>query len=75
VIALGVTLLGQGLLGYSVVKAQVLSPGVGALLGLGTLGFLRGNFEDASIFLFIPFGVAWLWLGYLMAGDDDEDDF
>lgn len=65
-IAMATVLLGMLLLGASIVRAGVLPRAAGGLLILGILAFFVGNFEDASIWVFLLFGAAWVWLGYAL---------
>ena len=64
--AFAVFFVGLLLLGVSIIRAAVLPRAAGGLLILGILAFFIGNFEDASIWLFLLFGAAWVWLGYAL---------
>jgi hypothetical protein len=52
------------LFGITTLVAGVLPREAAALLILGTLLLLVFNFGDTRIWLGVPFGLAWLWLGY-----------
>lgn len=64
--------VGLLLLGVSIIRAAVLPRAAGRLLILGILAFFMGNFEDASIWLFLLFGAAWVWLGYAQWSDNTD---
>jgi hypothetical protein len=54
------------LVGVAVLRAGVLPRWCGVLLVLGALGMLLGNEQTSGVLLFIPFGVAWLAVGYVL---------
>lgn len=60
------------LAGVATIQAAVLPRPAGWLLIIGSLALLDFRFEDAGVWLGVPFGLAWLWLGYELwsnAGD------
>lgn len=72
-IAMAVLFLGLLLLGASILRAGVLPRAAGGLLMVGVLAFFVGNFEDPSIWLFLLFGAAWVWLGYSLWSGESAD--
>ena len=65
-VSFAVFFVGLLLLGASIIHAGVLPRAAGGLLILGILAFFIANFEDASIWFFLLFGAAWVWLGYAL---------
>lgn len=59
-------LLSFVLFGFTTFVTGVLPRGAAALLVLGALLLALFNFGDARIWLGVPFGLAWLWLGYAL---------
>ena len=62
----GVLVLSFVLFGFTTFVTGVLPRGAATLLVLGTLLLAVFNFGDARIWLGVPFGLAWLWLGYAL---------
>ncbi len=50
--------------GIGLLQTTVLPRPAGWLLIIGSLALLNFRFEDAGVWLGVPFGLAWLWLGY-----------
>lgn len=50
--------------GVGLLQTAILPRPAGWLLIIGSLALLDFRFEDAGIWLGVPFGLAWLWLGY-----------
>ena len=57
---------GAVLLGIAVLRARVLPRWVGALLIAGALALLVFNEQNERVFLGIPFGAAWVAVGYAL---------
>ena len=54
------------LLGVAILRAGVLPRWVAMLIILGALGMLGANERTARVLLMIPFGVAWVAVGYVL---------
>src|SRR5918999_705461 len=61
-----VLLVGFLLLGITILRARVLPLWVTVLLVVGTLALLVFNDQNAQVFLAIPFGIAWVAVGYVL---------
>jgi hypothetical protein len=67
VIPVGLVLLvGFLLLGITILRARVLPLWVAVLFVVGTLAMLGVNDQNAQVFLAIPFGIAWVAVGYVL---------
>src|SRR5918992_109219 len=53
------------LLGITILRARVLPLWVAVLCVVGTLAMLGVNDQNAQVFLAIPFGIAWVVVGYV----------
>ncbi len=58
--------VGFALLGIAVLRARVLPRWVAALLVLGSLAMLGFNDQNAQALMAIPFGIAWISVGYAL---------
>ena len=58
--------VGSILFGIGTVRARVLPPGAGVLLLVVASMLFLTNSEDRRAFLALPFGAAWMWLGYVL---------
>jgi|SRR5262252_56419 len=58
--------VGLLLLGIAILGSGVLPRWVGVLLILGTLALLGFNDQNAQVLMAIPFGIAWLGVGYAL---------
>jgi hypothetical protein len=73
VIAGGLVLvIGLLLLGIASLRAGVLSRWAGALLIIGALAMLGFNDQDARALMAIPFGIAWVGVGYALWSGQGE---
>ncbi len=61
-----VLLVGFLLLGITILRARVLPLWVAVLFVVGTLALLGVNDQNAQVFLAIPFGIAWVAVGYVL---------
>jgi hypothetical protein len=61
-----VLLVGFLLLVITILRARVLPLWVAVLLVVGTLAMLVANDQNAQVFLAIPFGIAWVAVGYVL---------
>jgi hypothetical protein len=61
-----VLLVGILLLGITILRARVLPLWVAVLFVVGTLAMLGVNDQNAQVFLAIPFGIAWVAVGYVL---------
>jgi hypothetical protein len=59
-------IVGMLLLGIAVLRAAPLPRWVGALLIIGTLAMIGYNDQNARALMAIPFGIAWLAVGYML---------
>jgi hypothetical protein len=67
VIPVGLVLLvGFLLLGITILRARVLPLWVAVLFVVGTLAILGVNDQNAQVFMAIPFGIAWVAVGYIL---------
>ena len=66
---LGAFLVVSGLVlfGVAALQARVVPPAPALLLIGGALALLLFNTEDWRAWLAVPFGAAWVWLGYVLA--------
>jgi hypothetical protein len=58
--------IGVILLGITILRSRVLPAWASWLLIIGALATLGQNDEDIRVLLLIPFGVAWLGIGYVL---------
>jgi hypothetical protein len=58
--------IGVIMLGITILRSRVLPAWASWLLIIGGLATLAGNDQDIRILLLIPFGVAWLGIGYVL---------
>ena len=58
--------VGFMLLGVAILRAGVLPCWVAVLIIVGALGMLGANEQTARVLLMIPFGVAWVAVGYVL---------
>jgi hypothetical protein len=65
--------VGFVLLGIAVLRARVLPPWAGVLLIVGTLAMLGFNDQNAQALMAIPFGIAWMAVGYVLWSGRDEE--
>ncbi len=65
-VGLGIMVLiaGFACAGIGLLQTATLPRPAGWLLIIGSLALLDFRFEDVGIWLGVPFGLAWLWLGY-----------
>ena len=61
-----VLLVGFLLLGITILRARVLPLWVAVLFVVGTLALLWANTQNMQVFLAIPFGIAWVAVGYVL---------
>ena len=61
-------LVGLLIVGIVILRADILPRWSAVLLVLGTLAMLGLNDQDARVLLAIPFGIAWMGVGYAPAG-------
>jgi hypothetical protein len=61
-----VLVVGFLLLVITILRARVLPFWVTVLLVVGTLAMLVANDQNAQVFLAIPFGIAWVAVGYVL---------
>jgi hypothetical protein len=61
-----VLIVGFLLLGITILRARVLPLWVAVLFVVGTLALLWANNQNAQVFLAIPFGIAWVAVGYVL---------
>ena len=67
VIPAGLTVvIGLLLSGIAILRAQVLPRWAGVLLIIGALALLGTNDQDARVLMSVPFGIAWLGVGYVL---------
>jgi hypothetical protein len=59
-------LVGLLILGVVILRADILPRWSAVLLVLGTLAMLGFNDQDSRVLLAIPFGVAWMGVGYAL---------
>jgi hypothetical protein len=59
-------IVGMVLFAASTMLARVLPLSSGILLFCGTLLLKLFNLDDWHVWLALPFGLAWLWTGYLL---------
>lgn len=64
--ALFAVVVGFLLLGVAAVRSKALPPWAGVLLAGGTLSMLGANDQDLRVSMVIPFGLAWIAVGYAM---------
>jgi hypothetical protein len=64
--------IGFLLLGVAIVRSRLLPRWSGLLLVLGALGMLGFNDQNAQALLAIPFGFAWVAIGYVLCSDGGE---
>ena len=67
-----VLVLGFLLLGLAILWAKILPNWVAVLLIIGTLAMFGFNDQNAQVLLAIPFGVAWIAVGYVLGLDIGE---
>jgi hypothetical protein len=58
--------IGLILFGITILRSRVLPPWANWLLVIGALALLGFNDQDIRVLLLIPFGVAWLGIGYVL---------
>jgi hypothetical protein len=58
--------IGVILLGITILRSRVLPAWAGWLLVIGALALLGQNDQNIQVLLVIPFGVAWLGIGYVL---------
>jgi hypothetical protein len=61
-----VLIVGFLLLGIAILRARVLPLWVAVLFVVGTLALLWANTQNMQVFLAIPFGIAWVAVGYVL---------
>jgi hypothetical protein len=61
-----VLVVGFLLLGITILRARVVPLWVAVLFVVGTLAMLGVNDQNAQVFLAIPFGIAWVAVGYVL---------
>ena len=66
-----VLIVGFLLLGIAILRARVLPLWVAVLFVVGTLALLWANNQNAQVFLAIPFGIAWVAVGYVLWSGKD----
>jgi hypothetical protein len=59
-------IVGILLLGITILRARMLPLSVAVLLVVGTLAMLGVNDQNSQVFLAIPFGIAWVAVGYVL---------
>ena len=64
--------LGFLLLGIAVLRARVLARWAGVLLVIGALAMLGFNDQNAQALLAIPFGIAWVAIGFALRSERGE---
>ncbi len=64
--------LGFLLLGIAVLRARVLARWAGVLLVVGALAMLGFNDQNAQALLAIPFGIAWVAIGFALRSERGE---
>jgi hypothetical protein len=64
--ALFAVVVGFLLLGVAVVRSKALPPWAGVLLAVGALSMLGANDQDWRVLIVVPFGLAWIAVGYAM---------
>ena len=64
--------VGFVLVGIAVLRARVLPRWAAALLVVGSLAMLGFNDQNAQALLAIPFGIAWIAVGYVLWSGGDE---
>ncbi len=64
--ALFTVVVGFLLLGVAVVQSKALPPWAGVLLAVGALSMLGANDQDWRVLMVVPFGLAWIAVGYAM---------
>jgi hypothetical protein len=57
---------GVVLVGVALIRTRLLPGWTGALLVLGALAMLGSNEQTALVLLLVPFGVAWMAVGYAL---------
>jgi hypothetical protein len=58
--------VGTLLLGVAILRAPVLPRWAGLLLVIGALALLPANYQNARVLLGVPFGLAWVAVGYAL---------
>jgi hypothetical protein len=58
--------IGVILVGITILRSRVLPAWASWLLIIGALATLGGNDQDIRVLLLIPFGIAWLGIGYVL---------
>ena len=66
-----VLLVGFLLLGITILRARVLPLWVAVLFVVGTLAMFGFNDQNAQVFMAIPFGIAWVAVGYVLWSGKD----
>lgn len=64
--------VGFVLLGIAILRARVLPRWTAVLLIVGTLAMLGFNDQNAQALMAIPFGIAWMAVGYTLWSGKDE---
>jgi hypothetical protein len=67
-----VLLVGFLLLGITILRARVLPLWVAVLFVVGTLLMVAVNDQNAQVFMAIPFGIAWVVVGYVLCSGKDS---
>lgn len=67
-------MLGLGILLIGIAVTTLMPSWVGRLVAASAVAFAFANDQDARVLLYVPFGLAWMAMGWILWWEDDVQD-